>query len=103
MKKPFKVTDPKQDRNNNEFYNSFSRQEGSILNINTGVGADTEFSVKHNLDYVPDQADLLHYTGETDPGAGLYLEIKPSGTAWTRVSAYLKCNTANANLRVRIS
>lgn len=100
MRVPQKVKDSVQEQVNNAFYHDFRKHEGAVVDIDdTGVGADTEFSVRHNLDYLPDQVELLTKTGQTDA----YLTIKPSGTAWTRTLAYLKCSEANAALRVRIS
>ena len=54
--------------------------------------ADTEFSVTHHLDRIP-TGYMLTYN---DKACSVY----DSGTAWTKHVVYLKCDTANVNIKL---
>ncbi len=72
--------------------------QGQILTVSTAVGANTEFSVSHGLAKVPNYVVALCTQGQTDA----YVEVKPSGTAWTDTAIFLKCNTATATFKLKI-
>lgn len=94
------VTDQTQEHNNKAIFKVVSDHIGQVIDIaDTGVGANTEFSVNHTIGYKASQVELLTKEGQTDA----YLTIKPSGTAWTSTVVYLKCSSANAALRIRVS
>lgn len=81
-------------------YLELLRLQGQVIAVaDTGVGADTEFAVTHDLRIVPSLAEALINTSST---SSAYVQIRPSGTAWTATTIYLKCNTANAALLVRV-
>lgn len=63
-------------------------------NFLTPAIANTEFSVPHNLGYVPTRFQL-HYN---NTGGVVY----DSGTAWTTSMIFLKCTANSANIRVFI-
>ena len=98
MKLP--VKDQTQEWNNRTLFKIGSDHIGQVVDVtDTGVGANTEFAVNHTIGYKASQVELLVREGQSD----VYLTIKPSGTAWTITNVYLKCNQANAAMRVRIS
>lgn len=73
---------------------------GRILTVTTAA-ADTEVAVPHTLGYVPQYVELLRYSGETP--ASNYIQIAPTGTPWTSTYIYIKCNTATATIKLRLS
>lgn len=80
------------------FY-AFCGNEGDIVLVsNTGVGIDTEFAVSHGLAKIPSYVEILVTEGQTDA----YLQIKPSGTAWSDYFIYLKCSAANAAFKIKL-
>ncbi len=100
MRLPQRVRDSIQEQINTSFHNEINRHEGQVVDItDTGVGANTEFSVPHALAYIPDQVEVLVTEDQTDA----YIEVKPSGTAWTKTAIFLKCNTANCAMKLRLS
>lgn len=82
----------------NRIYGEFVNFVGSVVTVSTGVLANTEFVVPHLLQKIPTYVHVLTVQGQTDA----YLLVKPSGTAWTTTNAYLKCNTDNATVTLRI-
>lgn len=56
--------------------------------------ADTEYTVTHNLGYVPDHFLVV----SVDKGAVIY----KSATAWTSNAAYFKASVANTNVWVAL-
>lgn len=96
---PNTVSETNQNINNTNFYNELQRLRGYVVQVSTGVAADTEFTVSHTLGYLPLNVEVLTSEGQTDA----YILVKPSGTAWSRTAVYLKCNTATATLTLRIS
>lgn len=56
--------------------------------------AGDEFRVAHNLGYIPNNFLIISRSGAGD--------IYPSGRAWTDTTAFLKCTTAELNMRVLI-
>lgn len=75
------------------------RLQGFVIDVSSNVGANTEFEIPHDLGYLATNVEVLVYDGQTDA----YISVKPSGTAWTRNSVFLKCNTANCTMRLRIT
>lgn len=59
----------------------------------TGL-ADTEFDVAHTLRRIPAGFIIVN----RDAACIVY----DSGSAWTSTTIYLKCNTANANIKVLV-
>lgn len=82
-----------------KLYYSFVLIDGDIIEISdTGVGADTEFSVSHGLARIPNHVEILVSEGQTDA----YLSIRPGSTAWTDQLIYLDCSSANAALTIKV-
>ena len=71
---------------------------GDIIDVTTTVGADTEFSVSHGLSKVPNHVQVL--TSESQTVA--YIQVRPSGTAWTDTTIFLTCNTATATFKLKV-
>jgi hypothetical protein len=95
---PRKVKDSDQDQNNGDFYRQLALMEGQIVDVADTGTVDTEFTVPHGMNRVPLSVSVMVKSSQTDA----YLMVKPSGTAWTKRNVYLKCNTANANIRLRL-
>ena len=57
--------------------------------------ANTDFTVTHGLNYVPDTILMQ----DTDNGGVLY---RSPATAWTKTTVTLRCSTASANYKVRV-
>lgn len=95
------VADQKQFENNTQIQTAVSYLLGQEINIpDTGVGANTEFAVTHSLGRKASNIQLLIEEANTNTA---YVQIRPSGTAWTTSVVYLKCSVANANLTIRVS
>lgn len=100
MEFPQKISNSTQDQNNFLFFRELSLLIGEVVDVtNTGVAADTEFSVVHGLGRVPSEVRLMVKQGQTDA----YLSIRPGPTAWTNTRIYLDCSSANANLRLKVT
>jgi hypothetical protein len=69
---------------------------GQWANVTT-PGANVEFAVPHNLGRIPS-----FYFFISDVACDLY-QLPNTGTAWTAINIYLKCNVAGANVRVFIT
>lgn len=68
--------------------------EGRMVEIaNTGA-ANTQFTVNHNLGYVPSFYDVKYMSLATN--------IYDGGTAWTDTQIFLKSSTANVRIRIFI-
>lgn len=96
---PKPVEDPAQNHNNRVFYNKLSEHIGQVVTKATGVAANNEFSVSHSLGRIPTQVELL----VAEAQGSNYIQIRPSGTAWTKTLVYLHCNTNTVTLKLRIS
>ena len=78
---------------------AFKRVEGIALarasdcEVDDTGNADTEFAVTHALGRLP-VGFVVYYS---DAAAGVY---DSGGTAWTTQTIYLKCDAANAHLKV---
>lgn len=66
---------------------------------NTGVVANTNFTVQHSLGRVPDHVENLIPANASSAGTSL---IYPGTTAWTASTITLRCTRANAALKIRI-
>ena len=97
---PQPVQETAQNMNNQNVWREIQIIQGQVIDIaDTGVAADTEFSVAHGLARVPSNVEILVKEGQTDA----YLSIRPGATAWTNKLIYLDCSSANAALRIRIT
>lgn len=63
-----------------------------IVSVSDTGLADTEFEVAHTLRRIP--------TGFIIVNRDAACIVYDSGTTWTATTIYLKCNTANANIKV---
>lgn len=94
------VPDSRQQRNNESLRSDIQYLLGEEIEVtDTGVAADTEFSLAHGLRRVPDHVELLVPSSGT---TAAYVQIRPSGTAWTNKLVYLKCSQANGALKIRV-
>lgn len=84
------------DINYRQIYYDLERLTPQKIDISTGVGADTEFTVAHGLSRIPQYLVICPRQSQTDA----YIQVKPSGTAWTVNNIYLKCNTATATFSI---
>ena len=96
---PQPVSDQAQQATNLQFYVQLSDHLGQVVTKATGVGANTEFSVSHNLGRIPSQVELLVAEAQ---GVN-HVTIRPSGTAWTKTNIYLHSSVATVTLKLRIS
>ena len=65
-----------------------------IVSVADTGSADTEFSVTHHLRHTPSGFIIVL----SDKACSCY----DSGTAWTNTTVYLKCNAANAEIKVLV-
>lgn len=108
MRKPLPITSVEDDiniqsqaANNLTFYREIVSLAGQVIEVtSTGVPAGTEFTVSHGLGRVPSYVQVLVNENQT---AGAYIEVRPSGTAWTDQYIYLHCNTNTARLTIRVT
>lgn len=96
---PQPVSDSAQAQNNMSFYVALSEHLGQVVTKATAVGANTEFSVSHNLGRVPSQVELLVAEGQGHN----HVTIRPSATPWTKTLIYLESSIATVTLKLRIS
>lgn len=66
--------------------------KGSWFDGITPAGVNTDFTVQHNLGYVP-QGWLVLYQ---DKAASIYAGV----TVWTKTQIFLRCNTASVHVRL---
>lgn len=91
------VKDNDQDENNFNVWREIQRMQGQEITIaDTGVAADTDFTVNHTLGYVPEAIQVLVYEDQSNA----YLAIRPGTVAWTKTTVSLQANTANANIKI---
>lgn len=73
-----------------------------VANMSTGVGANVEFAVAHNLQRIP-----IHFFGYANDGGSLYSNYAGM-TPWTAATnsaqghIYLKCTTNNPRIWLAI-
>lgn len=70
---------------------------GQWKNVTAPAGANTEFAIPHDLGRIPS-----FYFYIADRSCNLY-QLPNTGTAWTQTNIYVKCDAANAVLRVFIT
>ena len=66
--------------------------KGAWFDGTTPVGANTDFTVTHNLGYIP-QGWLVIFQ---DKAASVY----QGATTWTDTQIFLRCNTASVHVRL---
>ena len=71
--------------------------KGQWKNVTAPGVANTEFAVPHDLGYVPTHYPIIN----ADRACKVY-QLPNTGTPWTAQNIYLKCDTANAVLRIFI-
>ena len=69
---------------------------GQWKNVTTPAGANTEFSIPHDLGRVPSH---YHYIMEKD---GNVYQLPDTGTAWTITEIFVKCSASSSKLRIFI-
>lgn len=104
----FHLTDPNHKRWTEDLYKLTNRNisfgtlvngvdqniQGQMVDVaNTGA-ANTEFSVIHNLGYIPQFYDVKYI----NVSGNVYV----STTAWSKTKAFFKCSAATAHVRLFI-
>lgn len=69
---------------------------GQWRNVTTPAGANTEFSINHDLGRVPSD---YHYILEKN---GVVYQLPDTGTPWTTTQIFVKCSVASSKLRIFI-
>lgn len=96
---PLPNPDSAQNQTNLQFYGKLSEHLGQILSVFTDVGPDSEFTVNHSLGYVPTRVELLVSEDQDNN----YVQLRPSGTPWTKTEVFLEASAGPVTIKLRVS